>query len=301
MASVDSVKNKYQTATELLAGSIGGVVQVLVGQPFDTVKVRLQTQPREAPLYTGVIDCGSKTLKNEGFLGFYKGTLTPLLGIGACVSIQFGALEAMKRYFSGNNKTGSQNLSILQLYLSGAVSGVANSVLSGPIEHIRTRLQIQSSTNKLYNGPLDFVGKVSKQYGMSAIFKGQTVTVIRELHGFGVYFCVYEYLMQRAMAINGIKRNQVPSWKQLLFGATSGYMLWISVYPIDVIKSKLQTDSFDKSTQKYKGMIDCASKIFAQEGLTGLYRGFWACMLRAGPANAATFATYEMVMNFIGR
>ncbi|KAH9255016.1 hypothetical protein BASA81_006961 [Batrachochytrium salamandrivorans] len=264
-----------QSAKELLAGSIGGMVQVLTGQPFDTVKVRLQTQSIEAPSYTGVVDCASKTLKNEGLLGFYKGTLTPLVGIGACVSIQFGALEAMKRLLAGSNKDGAQSLSL--------------------------PTAIQSASNKIYNGPLDLVGKVAKQYGVSALFKGQCVTLIREFHGYGIYFSVYEYLMQRTMASHGVKRSQVSSWHQLLFGAASGYMLWIFIYPVDVIKSKIQTDSFDKTQQKYKGMIDCYSKVVAQEGFAGLYRGFWACMLRAGPANAATFAAYEMAMNFLGR
>ncbi|KAL2919119.1 Mitochondrial carrier protein ymc2 [Polyrhizophydium stewartii] len=301
----------WQTAKELFAGCVGGIVQVLVGQamrrgsttiqPFDTVKVRLQTQPREAPLYTGVVDCASKTLRNEGVLGFYKGTLTPLVGIGACVSIQFGALEAMKRLLSGGNANGSQNLSLAQLYIAGAASGVANSVLSGPIEHIRTRLQVQSSANRLYSGPVDFISKVSKQYGYSALLKGQAITVLREFHGYGIYFAVYEYMMQRTMAANNIKRSQVPSWKQLIYGALSGYTLWIFIYPIDVVKSKLQTDTFDKATQKYSGAIDCFRKTMAAEGFAGLYRGFWACMLRAGPANAATFAAYEMTMNFIGR
>jgi solute carrier family 25 carnitine/acylcarnitine transporter 20/29 len=68
-----------ETMKELTAGSFGGVCQVLVGQPFDTVKVRLQT----SNLYSGVLDCASKTLKSEGLMGFYKGTLTPLLGVGS--------------------------------------------------------------------------------------------------------------------------------------------------------------------------------------------------------------------------
>ncbi|KAJ1343901.1 hypothetical protein BSLG_001562 [Batrachochytrium salamandrivorans] len=284
-----------QSAKELLAGSIGGM-------PFDTVKVRLQTQSIEAPSYTGVVDCASKTLKNEGLLGFYKvgDTHSARWHWRMCLD-QFGALEAMKRLLAGSNKDGAQSLSLPQLYLAGAVSGVANSVLSGPIEHIRTRLQIQSASNKIYNGPLDLVGKVAKQYGVSALFKGQCVTLIREFHGYGIYFSVYEYLMQRTMASHGVKRSQVSSWHQLLFSAASGYMLWIFIYPVDVIKSKIQTDSFDKTQQKYKGMIDCYSKVVAQEGFAGLYRGFWACMLRAGPANAATFAAYEMAMNFLGR
>lgn len=33
------------------------------GHPFDTVKVRLQTQPTEKPLYNGVADCVKKTIQ----------------------------------------------------------------------------------------------------------------------------------------------------------------------------------------------------------------------------------------------
>ena len=45
------------------------------------MKVRLQTTQN----YTGALDCANKIWKNEGPLAFYKGTLTPLIGIGACV------------------------------------------------------------------------------------------------------------------------------------------------------------------------------------------------------------------------
>jgi solute carrier family 25 (mitochondrial carnitine/acylcarnitine transporter), member 20/29 len=138
--------DSMQTVKELLAGSFGGIVQVLVGQPFDTVKVRLQT----SAAYSGVLDCASKTLRNEGLNGFYKGTLTPLLGIGACVSIQFAALESIKRAFGADKKP----LTLGQLYIAGAGSGLANSFLAGPIEHVRIRLQVQSADNKIFNGPL---------------------------------------------------------------------------------------------------------------------------------------------------
>lgn len=48
----------------------------------DIVKVRLQTTTQ----YSSAFNCASSILKNEGPLAFYKGTLTPLIGIGACVS-----------------------------------------------------------------------------------------------------------------------------------------------------------------------------------------------------------------------
>jgi solute carrier family 25 (mitochondrial carnitine/acylcarnitine transporter), member 20/29 len=69
-----------------------------------------------------------------------KGTVPPLLGIGACVSIQFGALESTKRYLLEKNKaSGKTSLSDSQIALSGCVAGLANGLVSGPVEHIRIR------------------------------------------------------------------------------------------------------------------------------------------------------------------
>jgi len=76
-----------------------------------------------------------------------QGTLTPLLGIGVCVSIQFGALEYAKRVFAQRNidqrlsSAGPDGkiLTPTQLVASGAFAGIANGFVSGPVEHIRIR------------------------------------------------------------------------------------------------------------------------------------------------------------------
>lgn len=47
---------------------IGKVVEY----PFDTVKVRLQTQSVENPLFKGPMDCLKATVKDEGFKGLFK-------------------------------------------------------------------------------------------------------------------------------------------------------------------------------------------------------------------------------------
>ncbi|KAF3357662.1 hypothetical protein VdG1_05765 [Verticillium dahliae VDG1] len=69
-----------QTAKDLFSGAAGGITQVLVGQPFDIVKVRLQT----STAHTSALEAATAIYRNEGPLAFYKGTLTPLVGIGAC-------------------------------------------------------------------------------------------------------------------------------------------------------------------------------------------------------------------------
>ena len=88
----------------------------MVGQPFDIIKVRLQTETPNEPLYKGAFDCLWKLLKNEGIFALYKGnkayiylyityimryigTLAPLIGAGLCLSLQFGVDGTMKKFF----------------------------------------------------------------------------------------------------------------------------------------------------------------------------------------------------------
>lgn len=59
-------------------------------QPFEIIKVRLQTQPQDAKVYNGIVDCFKKIVTNEGPLALYKGTLTPLIGVGIMGAFRFG-------------------------------------------------------------------------------------------------------------------------------------------------------------------------------------------------------------------
>ncbi|EIW83468.1 mitochondrial carrier [Coniophora puteana RWD-64-598 SS2] len=287
------------TVKDLAAGTAGGIAQVLVGQPFDIVKVRMQTSAKGT--YSGMMDCAGGILKNEGPLAFYKGTLTPLLGIGVCVSIQFGALEFAKRKFAEQNAArgvggdGGKLLSASQLVVAGVGAGLANGWVSGPVEHIRIRLQTQSNTAPLYKGPFDAIRKITSEHGIKALFKGQMVTFLREASGYGAYFLVYEKLVQREMATTGISREQLSPVKAVLYGATAGYGLWAVIYPIDMIKSRMQTDGFSPSTgQKYLNARDCVRKVWRTEGISAFTRGLGPTLIRSPFANGATFLGFEL-------
>lgn len=72
---------------EFIAGWVGGVGQVLSGQPFDIVKIRLQTQDTKNPRYLNLVDCFKKITKEEGPMTFYKGTAAPLVGVGSICAV----------------------------------------------------------------------------------------------------------------------------------------------------------------------------------------------------------------------
>ncbi|KAL1961226.1 hypothetical protein VTO42DRAFT_3172 [Malbranchea cinnamomea] len=301
MASQEAVEqDPLRTVKDLTAGAVGGIAQVLLGQPFDIVKVRLQTTTQ----YSSALDCATKILSKEGPLAFYKGTLTPLIGIGACVSVQFGAFhEARRRLEELNTKRGlaDPTLSYSQYYLAGAFAGVTNSVLSGPIEHVRIRLQTQPhGAARLYNGPIDCVRKLSAHSGvLSGLYRGQVVTIFREAQAYGIWFLTFEYLMNWEARRNQVKREDISSVKVAAYGGLAGEALWLASYPFDVVKSKMQSDGFG-AQQKYKSMTDCFKKTFAAEGFGGFWKGLGPTLLRAMPVSAGTFAAVELTMRALG-
>ncbi|KAK5661734.1 hypothetical protein OQA88_9834 [Cercophora sp. LCS_1] len=288
--------SSLQTFKDLFSGAAGGIAQVLIGQPFDIVKVRLQT----SSAYPSAASAALSIYRNEGALAFYKGTLTPLLGIGACVSIQFGAFHSARRWLEQRNGNTGVPLSYGQYYAAGAFAGVANSAISGPIEHVRIRLQTQPhGAARLYNGPLDCVRKLSAQGGvLGGLYRGEAVTILREAQAYGVWFLAFEWFMNADAARNKIDRKDVPSYKVAFYGGLAGEALWLGSYPLDVIKSKMQTDGFGQE-QKYKTMRDCFAQTWRAEGARGFWKGIGPTLLRAMPVSAGTFAVVEMTMRAI--
>lgn len=175
--------------------------------------------------------------------------------------------------------------------MAGAFAGVTNSFMSGPIEHVRIRLQTQPhGAQKLYTGPIDCVRKLSSQGGvLRGLYRGEAVTILREAQAYGCWFLSFEYMMNCDAKRNGIKREDISPVKIATYGGIAGEVLWLSSYPFDVVKSKMQCDGFGEK-QTYKSMRDCFKKTLATEGMGGFWKGIGPTLLRAMPVSAGTFA-----------
>ena len=210
------------------------------------------------------------------------------------VSVQFGAFHYARRSFESRNSeqtNGKPELSYGQYFLAGAFAGIANSPLSGPIEHVRIRLQTQPhGADRLYSGPIDCIRKLSAHEGvLSGLYRGEAVTIMREATAYGAWFLAFEYMMNADAQRNGIKRDEISQLKVAGYGGLAGEALWLSSYPFDVIKSKMQSDGFGPD-RRYKSMRDCFAQTYRGEGLRGFWKGIGPTLLRAMPVSAGTFA-----------
>jgi len=273
---------------EFVAGCLGGFTQVMIGQPFDIVKVRLQTQKVGETLYTGAADCFRKIVKNEGGpLALWRGSLPPLIGVGAATSIQFGVNEHTKSFMQ--RLTGQSTLSLPYVAVCGAVAGLVNSVVSTPAEHIRIRMQSQGTMpNPPFKSSMDCIKKIHAQAGLRGIYKGGVPTLWREGIAYAVYFSVYDWCIRR---MTGNSRHEPEMYKIALSGAFAGICFWFAVFPIDVIKTKIQTDSV--TNPQFKSMMDSVRQTYKKQGMNGFWRGLTPCLMRAIPVNSGTFIVYK--------
>ncbi|KAL4965661.1 mitochondrial carrier domain-containing protein [Aspergillus stella-maris] len=293
---------------EFVVGAAGGATQVLIGQPFDIVKVRMQVQANKS-----AIQVAQSILRHEGLLAFYKGTLPPLLGVGACISIVYSTFHTISE--SIKSSTNNPTLSPPQTFLAGGLAGLANSFVSGPTEHIRIRLQTQNqnhpSTNesrpRLRPGVLSTIRYIHARSGWVGLYRGQTPTMLREFGSYGVWFSVYEFLLSHLASPSSDpsssshsssptkgNRDQIPTYKIASCGIITGLVLWSVNYPFDVVKSKMQADGFE-SQQRYSNMRDVMRQTWNGHGVMGFYRGLGPTLARAVPVSAGTFVVVEMV------
>ena len=97
----------------------------------------------------------------------------------------------------------------------------------------------------------------------------------------GIYFMTYEYLVQHKMKSLGVEhRSQLSPTVPLLAGASAGIVLWLMVYPIDVIKSYMQTDAIEPSKRTFRGTLDVVRQVYANAGAGGFFRGLVPTLIR---------------------
>ncbi|CAN3358497.1 mitochondrial glycine transporter Ymc1p [Diutina catenulata] len=293
---VDTVDNSLsRKLKDVAAGFVGGATQVLIGQPFDLVKVRLQTAKPGDPQSMGAIV--KSVLQNEGPLAFYKGTLAPLFGVGACVSLQFYGFHETKRQLLA--RSGGTELPLWpQTYIAGAVAGIVNTPVAGPVEQLRILSQADKKATHTLSS---MVKQIYRSNGVAGIFRGTGITLVREVQAYGVWFLTYETLIRKLVAYHGYKsRDQIGTPELLACGALAGNALWLSSYPIDVIKSNIQSDKFGPES-RFHGKVSLATKhILATNGWRGFWRGLIPCLTRAVPCSAGTFASVELALRVMG-
>lgn len=276
--------------------------------PFDTVKVRLQSQPDHLPLrYLGPLDCFRQSLKSDGFLGLYRGITAPLVGAAAETSSLF-LFESAGRELLYTSGLASRNerLSLPALWTTGAFAGALTSFVLTPIELVKCKIQVPAVVEGApvrTLRPLPVIREIFRHGGLKGFWHGQLGTLIREGGGSAAWFGAKEtvtllfHRMHARQASSEVEKaamllQPLPLWQQAVAGASAGVSYNFLFYPADTIKSRMQTTPLGGLGEKPTFWKESVA-VWRQHGLRGLYRGCGITCLRSAPSSAFIFMVYD--------
>lgn len=277
-----------QPLQEITFGAVSGMVGKLVEHPFDTIKVRQQSTNSQMSTLTMIGD----TYKNEGLiLGFYKGLRAPL--IGACMenAILFTGYGIGTNFFKKH--IGNEELPFWTKCVSGGFAGFLASFALTPVELIKCQLQvlnISKISNSASHSYSSLIRHVLQNKGVLGLWHGWSSTCFREILGTSIWFGSYEYANKYLQDNTPIKND----FSLLLSGAFAGFMFNLSAFPMDTIKSNIQTYEILNGKASHDISFSyMVKKLYKSGGIKGFYNGLGITLLRAMPANALIFYTYE--------
>ncbi|KAF2857619.1 amino-acid transporter arg-13 [Piedraia hortae CBS 480.64] len=289
---------KHSASTEalrdLLFGSFAGCAGKLIEYPFDTVKVRLQSQPHHLPLqFTGPLDCFRWSLRTGGFRSLYRGVSAPIAGAAAENAALFGSYTVAQRFLRAEEE---MELTLGWKTVAGGLSGALTSLILTPIELVKCRMQY-SPQSRAVHSPFTVIRDVFRQEGILGFWRGHIGTFFRETGGTAAWFGSYEFctawFRRRITAATDQPEDRVvtiPIAQQMMSGAAAGATYNFLFYPADTIKSTMQTGEL---SQNRPGFATVGRELWRAHGLRGLYRGCGITVARSIPSSAFIFAIVE--------
>ena len=222
--------------------------------------------------------------------GYYKGVTSPVIGVSIQNAFLFG-IQRFTRTYLDQSITGE--------FLAGTFTGALQTVLSSPVEMTKIRLQMQNvgtrstKETRKYKGPVDVLLKMYSEEGIRGPGRGYLVTLIRDAPGYGFYFASYAWMCQ-ALTPKDTSVNDLSIPRLLLAGGVCGAGSWVVIYPIDIIKTRVQAEGF-QPVGRYRNYAHCVRECLEEGGLRTFTRGLNTTVIRSIPVNAVTFCTVSVV------
>ncbi|KAK6172479.1 hypothetical protein SNE40_016118 [Patella caerulea] len=289
---------------DLTGGTAGGAATVFVGQPLDTVKVKMQTFP---DLYRNAFYCFKETYKQDGIRrGLYAGTVPSLaanIAENAVLFCFYGMCQ--KVVGSIRNKSDIKTLNPLENAIAGGGAAFFSSFALCPTELIKCRLQamrematqgsLEGGLNRLKIGPWGLTKEILVNEGIQGMYKGLTSTFVREMPGYFFFFGGYE-ITKLLLTPKGGNKDDIGVIRTIVCGGVGGMALWVAIFPADVVKSRIQVQSTSSVAPSFTSAI---LKIFRTEGIGALYKGLGPTLVRTFPATGALFLAYETTKKYL--
>jgi solute carrier family 25 carnitine/acylcarnitine transporter 20/29 len=220
------------------------------------------------------------------------------------VAISFWGYDVGKSLVRQFSTVHDNQLSIAQVSAAGFFSAIPMTLVTAPFERVKVLLQIQGQKQLApgekpkYSGGVDVVRQLYKEGGIRSVFRGSAATLARDGPGSAAYFATYEYIKRSLTPkdpVTGKPSGELSLLAVTGAGAAAGVAMWSSIFPIDTIKSRLQSMDGNPTVG---GVI---KELYGKRGIKAFFPGFGPALARAVPANAATFLGVELAHQFMNK
>lgn len=287
----------------MIAGATAGVMEHIVMFPIDTIKTRMQTENLRGPHYTSVPNAIKRIIAEEGVGRLYRGFPAIVAGAIPSHAMHFSVYEAVKHSLGGHLPGHHP----VENGLAGGLATLAHDAIVTPLDVVKQRLQVYNSS---YHGVRDAIRSILREEGVRAFYASYPTTVVMNVPFQIVHFGAYE-----SFKVFFTDEGEEHGPKEEIFaGGLAGACAGLVSTPLDVVKTRLQTQNLDALQKKLeaecpkspaiyharhnhhhhhlgaRGMIKL---IYSQEGLAGFMRGASARVLYFMPSAAICWTTYE--------
>merc|ERR1711907_31453 len=293
---------------DFAAGGVSGAVSKTLTAPIERVKLVIQTQdanPKirsgEVPRYTGIGNCFSRIMSEQGFAAFWRGNFTNCIRYFPTQAFNLAFKDSIKKMFPKYNP----KKEFLQFFMvnlaSGGLAAAGSLSIVYPLDYARTRLASDvGSGKKTFSGLGDCIKKtMAGPGGFLALYTGFGVSVVGIIGYRGIQLGTFDTITginpwKKDKGIMGAVSSFIAAQTAITFGAGA-------TFPFDTVRRRMQMQSEKPAEEHiYKGTMHCFQKIAADEGLVkGLYKGFIANVVRS-VGGALVLVLYERSKMYLG-
>lgn len=155
-----------------------------------------------------------------------------------------------------------------------------------PVIKIRLQAQHHSMADPLdiprYRNAAHAAYTVVREEGFRTLYRGVTLTALRQSTNQAVNFTAYTYFKQWALRYQP-HLDELPSYQHMALGLVSGAMGPLSNAPIDTIKTRLQKSGARPGESALSRIVHIANDMFRHEGFRAFYQGITPRVMRVAP------------------
>ncbi|XP_007555150.1 solute carrier family 25 member 43 [Poecilia latipinna] len=171
-----------------------------------------------------------------------------------------------------------------QSFLCAGFAGLFSKTVTSPLEVVKIKRQVGTFHGK--GGFLQTFIVIYQNEGLRGFWKGNMVSCLRLFPYTAVHLTTYKKIVHLHMDELGF----ISQWRAILAGGLAGVAAALLTYPLEVAETRLIVQNCRQRT--YIGAAHTISKIYRNEGLPALYRGFSLTVLGAVPFSVGCYVVY---------